>query len=549
MAIGHPFSKIRIKRPGGSGPPPVVVPVIEYNPNFVLLLASGVMALTSYGVTQRAKVVSDVIDIRTVTGGDVAPDIGCNVSWNAAEDTLDFPGIGNYDWARFDLIKSMAEAAGCKWWVKLFHRNYDGTATTSTPIVPRYMQEQLGGAPNLYKGLTGGSGISANGEYEGTLGAGSNTGARTRAAKLWVPVVAGRLEAWLKAIGVRYNNTASFAGVIINETSPLNAFINTQTGMFVPGKPAGVIPTEDGDTMYDYFQNLFGAVVAARSSLSKKELMISANSPIAPIGGYPTTMYTMLPLNPSVLYTQHKVGNLVQDSWAAGDINPKNSVRQQFINNQPYAINASSYACLLSPDTRRHKGVQGSEYYSATSVNPATGIPGNKIITVKTSSAAGAGFPTLTNDTMKLGKSIVLLHDVNKATEAVIFGTISAYDPLTGQCTVNATSASGTGARTGWEVGIPQVQGQPNYLPPHTLDQLIEYAVTPRLPSVMPGPTHPNWSPTSDHEFKGSTHVFFQITRADTGTSEGELNYVEYVNYLKTTSRRVNTTRPALYPT
>lgn len=537
--------------------PTVTADVIETNPNFVLLLASGPIVSS----TQRARVETDVVAIHTATSGAVRPDIGANVSWNAAEDTVAKPGIGNYDWERFLQLQTMAgninvalglardSAVGCKWWVKLFHRNYDGTTTSSTPIVPRYMQQSggvgyAGGTGNAWS--TGGSGASLNGEYEGTLSAGNNAGTRSRAAKLWVPDVAARLQAWLIAIGTEFNNDPTFAGVIINETSPLAALANSITGMSLvaQGQPAAKTPTSDQTIMYMYFQNFFGAVAAARPSLSKKELMISANNPVASIDGSSWTMFTMLPLNPSVLYTQHQIGNLVQDAWGADDIDPKFSVKEIYRNNQPHSVTSCSYAALLSPDTRRHKGVNGSEYYSATSVNPGTGIPGNKGIVV-TMSATNGAFPTLSATTMEVGKSIVLLHDVNKATQAVIYGTISAYNASTGGCTVNATSATGTGARTGWEVGIPRDIGEPNYLPPHTLDELVTYAVTARLTS----PSHTAWNPDATHLYEGATHVFFQVTSASTGTSEGQLNYVEYVEYLKTTANRPNTTRPLLYPT
>lgn len=551
VGFGGVYNRLEIYREN----PIEQVDTIRYNPNFVLLLASGPMASTSNGIAQRQRVVDDVIAIHTDTTGDVFPDIGCNIEWKEAETAL-----GVYDFVNFERLKTMTRninigigldpddpadvAIGCKWWVKLFHRNYGSDINgNSTPIVPAYMQQSggigyAGGTGNAWS--TGGIGANRNGEYEGTLGAGSGAGNKTRAAKLWVPDVALRLQAWLQAIGAAYNNDPSFAGVIINETSPLNALPNGTTGMTTPGDTTGAVtPTSNASIMYQYFQNLFGAVVAARPSLSKCELMISANSPVASIGGSPDTMYTMLPFNPSVLYTQYQVGNLVQDSWAADDTDVKLSVKKIYQNNQPHAVTSCSYACLLSPDTRRHKGVDGSEYYSATSVNPGTGIPGNKSIVV-TKSSTDSTFPTLTATTMQVGKSIVLLHDVNKATQAVIYGTISAYNASTGACTVNATSATGTGARTGWEVGIPRDLGDPNYLPPHTLDQLVTYAVTPRS-------THSAWVPVSNHNYEGATHVFFQVTQASTGTAEGQLNYVEYVEYLKTTTNRVKTARPDLY--
>lgn len=556
VGFGGVYNRLEIYREN----PIAQVDTIRFNPNFVLLLASTPISNSAH----RARVETDVVAIHTATTGDVFPDIGANVSWNAAEDTVANPGIGNYDFTRFKQLKTMTvniNAAlslspenGCKWWVKLFHRNYDGTTTSSTPIVPAYMQQSggvgyAGGTGNAWS--TGGTGASRNGEYEGTLGAGNNAGTRSRAAKLWVPDVALRLQAWLIAIGNAYNDDPSFAGVIINETAPLNALSNTVTGMSTPGDTTGAVtPTSNASIMYQYFQNLFGAVVAARPSLSKCELMISANSPVAPIGGSPDTMYTMLPLNPSVLYTQYQVGNLVQDAWAGGDIDLKLSSKKIYQNNQPHAVTSCSYAALLSPDTRRHKGVDGSEYYSATSVNPGTGIPGTKTA-VLTISSTNLNAPTASATTMEVGKSIVLLHDVNKPTQAVIYGTITGYVATgvnAGTVTINATSATGTGARTGWEVGIPRDIGDPNYLPPHTLDQLVTYAVTPRNPATPPN-DHSAWNPDGTHDYKGATHVFFQVTSASTVTSEGQLNYVEYVEYLKTTANRPITTRPLLYIT
>jgi len=527
----------------------IIVPVdtIEFNPNFVFLLASGPIGSS----TQRALIQTNIVDIHNATSGAVRPDIGCNISWDDSED-VDGGGMGAYVWTRFELLKQMATninaslglspANGCKWWVKLFHRNYGSTQTgASTPSVPVYMRL---GSGTAYAGTTGGTGASENGEYEGTLGAGSGAGNRTRAAKMWVPTVAARFQAWLEAIGNAYNNEPTFAGLIINETSPLQALNNDITGMSVPGKLNTIRPTSDADIMYDYFQNFFGAVVAARPSLSKKELMISANNPVASIGGSPWTMYTMLPLNPSVLYTQHKVGNLVQDAYKCDTPEPKFSVKEICKNNQPYAVSHCSYASLVSPDIRRGKGVDGVEYHSVSSVNPGTGIPGNKNIVI-TKSSTDAGFPTLTAGTMWLGKSIVLLSDMNQSTQATITGTVSSYDANTGACTINATSATGTGARSNWSVGLPKELGKPNPLPPHTIDEIVTYAVTERSSN----PTYPSpWNPVSNHKFEGSTHVFFQITFADaTNTSEGPRNYREYVAYLKTTANRVKTTRPLLY--
>ena len=109
------------------------VDTIRFNPNFVLLLASGPMASTA--ATQRARVETDVIAIHADTSGAVFPDIGCNIEWDEAETAL-----GVYDFVNFERLKTMTRninigigldpddpadvAIGCKWWVTLFHRNY-----------------------------------------------------------------------------------------------------------------------------------------------------------------------------------------------------------------------------------------------------------------------------------------------------------------------------------------------------------------------------------------------------------------------------------------
>jgi hypothetical protein len=522
---GHVFNKTRLKRGSVAPPPPPDPdPVIRFNPNFVLLGNETI----GESATQRNNLRDAVIDIATATSNAVRPDIGANFSWVDTEDTVAFPGVGVYDWTNMDAMVAAATAASCKCWFKLFHRNYGSTGGLSSPIVPRYMQEgSTEGGLNSFAGTTGGTGNSANGEYEGVLGAGGGTGNLTRAAKFWVPEVVARFQAWLIAIGERYNDNESFAGVIINETAVLPAETNAITGMSIPTKPSTKKPTSDQDIMYDYFQNFFAAVVAARSSFSKCELMISANSPVAPIDGSSWTMYNMSPLNPSVLYTNHQIGNLVQDAYAAAYPTPKFAVRAAATNNQPYAVTSCSYASLLSPDVRKHKGVEGTEALSTTARTPGLG---SKQFTLTTSKSVTGG-------------SIVnIMSDRNiPATEVLMTGTItspaSGVTATVSSITCSITSFYGSGSRSDWEIGIGA-----NYLPPHSTDEMVEYAVK---SFTNPWETTDPWG---THSFAGSTHVFFQITTTFAGTAEGQRNFAEYVDYLKTTARRVNTTRPGGYP-
>lgn len=499
----------------------VVTQALRYNPNFAFLMASGIMN----SQTQMDRVVADVKAIYLATGGEVLPDLACNISWSDAEGAID-----QYIWTRFELLKGMAErintdlgilnpADGCKWWAKLFIRNYDSDINgNSTTAVPPYMRSTASNRD--YVGLQadgggyGGTGVNANGEYEGKLGAGSAAGATTRQAKIWVPAVANRFKAWMVAIGIKYNAIPTFAGIIINETSLLNAVPGT--GM----TPS--IPTDDSTVVYTYFQRYFQAIIDARPFFDQCEVMISANSPVAPARG----MYAMTPLNPSVLYTQHKIGQFIQDGYKSDTPTPKTSTQIICEETQPHAINSCSFAVNLSGDVRRHKAVLGSTFNSTSTVTAGTGT---KTFTVPSMS--------VTN-----GDPITIMANINEPNQVLMSGTVATATcgalPAAQTCTTTTlvctiTSSSGSGSRSSWKLSTDA-----NYLPPHSLEELVSYAVTEQLGGQG------SWG---THDYKGCTHLFFNITAARTGASEGERNYVEYVEYLKTTANRVKTTRPLLY--
>lgn len=502
----------------------VVTQALRYNPNFAFLMASGIMAETSNGLLQRNRVIQDIKDIYTATGGELLLDLACNISWSDAEGAID-----QYIWTRFEMLKGMADqintdlnilnpADGCKWWAKLFIRNYDSDINgNSTTAVPPYMRSTAGNT--TYAGIAadgggyGGTGVNANGEYEGKLGAGSAAGATTRQAKIWVPAVANRFKAWMVAIGKQYNAIPTFAGIIINETSLLNAVPGT--GM----TPS--IPTDDATVVYTYFQRYFQAIIDARPFFDQCEVMISANSPVAPARG----MYAMTPLNPSVLYTQHKIGQFIQDGYKSDTPTPKTSTQIICEETQPHSITSCSFAVNLSGDVRRHKAVQGSTFNSTSTVTAGTGT---KTFTVPSMS--------VTN-----GDAITIMANINEPNQVLMSGTIaSATCPLPGPSTCTTTtlvctitSSSGSGSRSSWKLSLDA-----NYLPPHSLEELVSYAVTEQLGGQG------SWG---THDYKGCTHLFFNITSASTGASEGQRNYVEYVEYLKTTTNRVKTTRPLLY--
>lgn len=490
----------------------IVTQALRYNPNFAFLMASGIMN----SQTQRDRVVADVKAIYLATGGEVLPDLACNISWSDAEGAID-----QYIWDRFELLKGMAEkintdlgilnpADGCKWWPKLFIRNYDSDINgNSTTAVPPYMRSTASNRD--YVGLQadgggyGGTGVNANGEYEGKLGAGSAAGATTRQAKIWVPAVANRFKAWLIAIGKQYNHIPSFAGIIINETSLLNAVPGT--GM-TPD-----IPTDDSTVVNTYFQRYFQAIIDARPFFDQCEVMISANSPVAPAGG----MYAMTPLNPSVLYTQHKIGQFIQDGYKSDTPTPKTSTQIICEETQPHSITSCSFAVNLSGDVRRHKAVQGSTFNSTSTVTAGTG----------TKTFAVASMAVVNGD------PVTIMANINEPNQVLMSGTVSSATGTVTSLQCNITSSSGSGSRSSWKISTDA-----NYLPPHSLEELVSYAVTEQLGGQG------SWG---THDYKGCTHLFFNITSASTGASEGQRNYVEYVEYLKTTTNRVKTTRPLLY--
>lgn len=496
--------------------PPVPDPVIRFEPDFGFNLASSVIASQA----QRDRVVADIVAIATdsvANGIAINAHIGANWEWNDAETAL-----GVYDDAATSVPKLLQTMAGqcvaggstnTKWFLKLFFRNYNLSPTTpSSPSVPTYMTGGVGG--NAYAGgtgnawSTGGTGNSANGEYEG-----EHKNAVSRNAKMWVPEVADRFQAWLEYIGATYNDDTTFGGVIINETSQLPALSNATTGMSVPGSP-GVVPTDNSaSTMVLYFQNFFAACVAARESLSKSELIISPNTP--------AEIWTASPLNPGELARNHKIGVYIQDGYKGDTPTPKFSVRLLYANNQPLAIAHCSYSVLLSGEVHEHKGV--------------VGVTGENTTTTQSLTTGIKSFTIGSGKSITLGQPAVLLHDFNEPTLDYMSGTITAYNSSTGSATFNITTVNnGAGSRTGWNVGIGA-----NYMPPHTTDQMVEYAVEAFTPGSQP------WG---SHSYAGASYIFLQTNSATSGTSDTAVRYQNFVEYLKTTTRRVVQTRPAGYP-
>lgn len=519
---------------GDPPPPPDPDPVIRFTPDFGFNLASSIMEDTPFAEGQRDRVVADIrqIALDSVANGiAINAHIGANWEWDEAELTL-----GVYDDSVTSVPKLLqAMAAACvadnrspntKWFLKLFFRNYNlSTTAASSPCVPAYMR---GGAIDPTDGLnayaggtgnpwsTGGTGNSANGEYEG-----EHKNAVSRNAKMWVPEVADRFQAWLQYIGATYNDDPTFGGVIINETSQLPALSNATTGMSVPGSP-GVIPTDNSSsTMALYFQNFFGACVAARESLSKCELIISPNTP--------SEIWTASPLNPGELARNYKIGVYIQDGYKGDTPLPKFSVRLLYTNNQPLAISNCSYAVLLSGEVHEHKGVVG-----VTGENPTT---------VQSLTTGIKSFTIGTGKTIADNSPVTLLHDFNAPTidymsgvTAPLNATTPAYNPSTGNLRMNITTVNnGTGSRTGWNVGVGT-----NYMPPHTTDQMVEYAITPFSPGDEPWGTH---------SYAGASYIFLQTNSATSGTSDTAVRYQNFVQYLKTTTLRVVQTRPKGYPT
>jgi hypothetical protein len=501
---------------GEAPPPPDPDPVIRFTPDFGFNLASSIMANTGFASDQRARVVADIRQIATdsvANGIAINAHIAANWGWDDAETAL-----GVYDASATSvpvLLQTMAAACiaggagtspNTKWFLKLFFRNYNLTPSDpSSPCVPAYMRSSAGTA---YAGTTGGTGLSANGEYEG-----EHKNAVSRNAKMWVPEVAARFQAWLEYIGTTYNDDPTFGGVIINETSQLPALPNSTTGMSIPGEP-GVNPTDNSaSTMVTYFQNFFGACVAARESLSKCELIISPNTP--------AEIWTASPLNPGILASDHKIGVYIQDGYKGNSPQPKFSVRLLYSNNQPLAISNCSYAVLLSGEVHEHKGVVGVTGENTTTTQSLT--TGVKTFTI------GSG------KSITLPSPAVLLHDFNAPTIDYMTGTITAYNSTSGSATFSITTVnSGSGSRTGWNVGIGT-----NYMPPHTTDQMVEYALRPFSPGDVA------WV---SHSYAGASYVFLQTNSATSGTSVTAVRYQNFVAYLKATTRRVIQTRPAGYP-
>jgi len=324
-------------------------------------------------------------------------------------------------------------------------------------------------------------------------------------------------------IGAYINNDPHAAGIIINETSVLNA-IDTTTTPYGTSKGNPGPPTADAAIIDRYFQNYFQAIIDARPSASKKDFLVSAGHPI-------TTLYDYTPLNPSVLFQLHQIGEYVQDSYKADTPTPKNSTRVILIETQPYAIDACSFGANISGDVRRHKAIDATATATSTSSVSASST-GTKTFTIAEA-----------NKTFVAGRNFTAVANTNEATQKSFAGTITSWSPgaadttNTGVLVVNATSKAGSGTAADWNIA----EGA-NYYPPHTLDQLVEYIVE----ETLTGQGSPQWS---SHVYKGGTHVFFQInTTSKSGTSENSRNYIEYLAYLSATSRRVKTTRPAKYP-
>ena len=518
----HPLSRLRIK-PIGSAPAPTPDPTttVEHNPNYVLLMASSVVASS----TQRTIVKDDIIALHTSTAGAVRPDIAGNLSWDNCETSF-----GVYDFSVIDNMVTMCEqinfgiglaadaANGAKCYPKIFIRNYSSNGDgSSQPSVPAYMQSSAG---STYNGATyPGAGVNSNGEYQGFLQQGVGTGNLTRQAKIWVPSVAARFTAWMVALGEYGNDKPQVGGLIINETSVLNAANQAASG----GNPAVFYgttltnpgsPTADPAIMAQYFQNYWQAVIDARSSWSKKAFFVSAGHPV-------TTLYTDQPLNPGVLLTNYAVGEYVQDGYAMGTYTPKYAVQQIAKKMQPYATTVAPFMHFISGDVRRHKGVDSTQTGASTSTHSAT--TGNKTFTI--TSPGGKTFVR--------NRVINLLANRNEANQVHLSGIVSdvadCWNSTTGALKVTINSVAGSGSRSSWEVA----EGA-NYLPPSTLDEMVTEAVTARGSY--------SWSA---HAFAGATHVAFQVnTTVKTGANENSRNYIEYLAYLGSTANRVKTARP-----
>ena len=537
MSIRHPFSRLKIKRRGGTpAPAPEPTVQIEFNPNHILLMADSVVASPS----QRTTLQNDVIAIHTNTSGAKRPDIAANISWVDTEGAL-----GVYDFTIVDNLVIMCRAInvgcgldpedpnGAKAYIKFFLRNYSSNGDgSSKPSVPVYMQSVSGSAYNTDStGAYPGAGVNSNGEYQGFLGAGVGVGNLTRQAKIWVPDVAIRFREWMKAFGAYCNDLPQIGGFIINETSVLSAAnkaaTETEPAVFYgtslsnPGSP-----TANKDIIAQYFQNYWQAIIDARPSWDKKEFFVSAGHPV-------TTLYTDQPLNPGVMFTNYAIGEYVQDGYEIYSYTPKDAVQRIAKNVQPYAAETCSYMSFISGDVRRHKGVDGKLYYSTSSVNVGTGIPGNKTILIQNSST-NTGKPAASN--IPNNASIVLVANRNNTNQATVTGTVvpGSYVVGTGSVQIAVTSKTGTGTYTAWEVGIA-APGAVNWLPPSTLDAMVRGACTPRASF-----------PWSAHKFDGATHIAYQVnTTVKTRTNENSINYTDYLAYIASTDVQLQTDRPA----
>lgn len=520
-------------------PPPDPDPLMRFVPSFAWNMASSVVASS----TQRTRIVNDSIAIYAesqLVGTAIHCHVSANWEWNEAETAK-----GVYDFSatsvpeRLKAMVALIRAGGATksmWFVKLFFRNYNLTVgNPSSPAVPDYMtggqtDPELG--LNGYAGDTGGTGNSANGEYEGV-----HKGAVSRNAKLWVPEVAARFQAWVDAIGAEYNDDPTFGGVIINETSQLPACYNRlidipasdpikiATGMSVPTAGASVIPTSHAATLATYFQNFFGACVAARPSLAQCELIISPNTP--------NTIWTATPLSPSVLAEDHAVGVYIQDGYSGKGITPKGSVQTLYENNQPMAQAFCSYSVLYSGEVSEHNAVNGSQFTSTSSLSLTTGTKDVNI---------GSG-----KSGIALGNFVTLLNDFNAPTTNYMTGTVvataasgpSGYNSTTGVMGVSVTAKVGTGSLAHWEVGVCTVA---NFMPPHTIDQIMEYAFT---PFEAPWPFTPRWG---THSYAGAHYLFFQVNSATDLVTDTATRYRNQVAALKVTTRRPNANKPNNYP-
>lgn len=529
MALYPGQSAFRDKPALSSGPPPPdPVPAFRFIPSYGFNLASSVISDS----TQRSRVATDIIDIFNATSGGASPihaHVAANWSWDEAETAFGVyalgPGSPSGVPERLKAIITTARAGGAVnslWFLKLFYRNYNFTVGgPSSPCVPAYMQGgSTHGGLNSFAGTTGGTANSANGEYEG-----EHKNAVSRNAKMWVPAVQARLQAWLDAISAQYNSDPTFGGVIINETSQLPAGANRTidllsgetavTGMSVPSQPLSVRPTDHAPTLATYFQNFFQACVNAKTGFSQCELIISPNTP--------STIWTATPLNPGNLASDHKIGVYIQDGYKASGLAPKGSVQLLYTNNQPIAILKASYSVLLSGEVSSHKGVTGTEATTADAVTLSTGAK---------------SFVIQKNKAIAVGDVINLMFNPNTPTTDYMSGTVTGYaKTTTGILDVSITAKVGSGSRTGWYVATGA-----DYYPPHTLPEILEYAVT---PFTAPWLFTPRWG---THSFAGASYVWFQVNAARTGTSETEVRYMNQVAELKTTSYRPTPTRPFNYP-